>query len=260
MKKRRHRTLRACCLCNKLPTITRVRAPRTGRGCLHRVCRAICLGSILRHGHLGGSSKVHRLIHLLTSAVNSYAGIREVSGAFGSIKKIRVNAGAVNECLRGLRSSFVVDRTLHCSIGKHGCVNANAGCCFRSVNVEGTIMSFQRVRFARVVRGIICGRLQGRNCAISIKSIRDFGQSRGNGLRHEGLRVSFIIGHRSRHLCVRSTCTLPSGRGMSRRRTSLLGMGSNFHGLVVMKSECHSNCGRRNVLVVDLSSFLLKGR
>lgn len=198
-------------------------------------------------------------MHILTSNVNSSAGPAEVTGAFRSTRKVAVGESAVGRCVSCLGSSFLVRRTLHCSIGNEGCVNARAGCCFTSVNVHTTVLGCQRRRRARVVRGVVCGRLHDHKCGISMKLIRLNNGSRGNGFVEGRLRISFIMGHPPCEICVRSTFRVPAPRGRRRRQHPLLSVGSRFHGVIVINSSVRHGRSRLKMLAIKLLSFLASG-
>lgn len=210
------------------------RGRHRGTSCLGGVFTGICLGSMVRHGHVRGSTRVGVLISILTSTVNTPAGPSGVTGAFTDRHRVDCAGGAVSRRVSFLTSTFLVRGTRHCSVGKHGCVNTGLGCCFASLNLHGTQLGFHRRRPARVVRGVICGRLYVHKCRISMNVIRTFNESDDNGHLHGRLRISFIIGRTDRQCCVRITCSLASRRGRTRRFGSLHRVPSSFGGVVVM--------------------------
>ncbi len=107
----------------------------------------------------------------LTSAINKLAGPEGLTGVFRSMGGDAVDRSAVGICVSCLRSTFVVRHTLHCSVGKGHCVSAPSGFCFRSLNLEGTLLGFHRIRGARLVRGTVCGRLHTHKVTMSMNRI-----------------------------------------------------------------------------------------
>lgn len=253
-------TLRSCVVCKKVPRIMSFSGGARGRGCLGSLFRKACVHSVGRHCGVEGSSSLDRLVSVVTSGVNYLAGPAGLRGAFGSMGNRDVSSAAVRDCLKVLRSTFVLRGTVQCSVGKGRCVGAPSGCCFRSIKLHGTHLGCHRVSKNRLVRGVVCGRLHVEKCSVSMKRIRIevAGSSKGGvqGL----LRISFVYGDKSGHICVRSTLSVPARRGVSRRAGSLHRVGSKFPGVIVIKNLAPSRIGASNVSVVGVVSFLGSAR
>ncbi len=246
-----------CVLCNKLPRVLLCRARRRGAHCLGSLFSRACVGSVGRQRGMGGSSSLRRLVGVVTSKVNTLAGPGGLTGAFQDRGGSSVSCSAVGSCVSCVYSSFLVRGSAHCSVGKGGCVGAPCGCCFSSLKLHGTQVGFHRSRGDRLVRGLVCGRLEVHKCGMSISTMPAVAQGSRNGRRHSALRISFIYGVNDGHCCVRSTCEVRDSRGVERRGTSLVRVSSSFGGVVVIKRRAPVLQSSGNVAAVDVCSFLL---
>ncbi len=254
------RTVRRCVAFKKLPGVTAVRAGRRGVGCLRALFGGACVASVLRECGVGGRRRLRRLVGVLTSSVKKLVGPGGLMGAFGSMGGISVSPGAIDFCLKVLRRMFVIRGSVHCSVGKGGCVSAPTGCCFTSLNLHGTHVGFHRRRMDRLVRGLVCGRLHVHRLLMSINIIIMGAGGRRNGDRHGRLRISFMYGRKDGHYCVRSTLQLPGRRGQRRRLHSLVGVSSGFRGFMVARRPVGHCRGRGKMMFVGVCRFLLSGR
>lgn len=221
-------------MCNNLPRILRFSIRHRGIRCLGGVFAGICVGSIMRQGGLQGISRVSALMSVLTSTVKTPAGPAGVSGAFGDRQNVGCDGGAVSGRVSCLIRTFLVSGTSECSVGNEGCIKTGLGCCFSSIKLEGTELGFERRRPARVVRGVICGRLLVENCGISINVMRTCTGGSRKGAAQGRFRISFMIGRNDRECCVRITCSVASRRGRGRRFGSFEGVPSSFGGVIMM--------------------------
>ncbi len=236
INKSESRTCRVCTLCNKVPRVLGGPDITTGASCLRGLFASMCFGSVGRHCGVHLSSMLISLASSLYSSVKSLAGTAGVTSALGHIEGTGISSRAVTDCLRCLARSFLFSRTGHCSMGKGGCFRCPGGCCYISVKLQGTHLGFHRRRRARVVRGVVCGRLVYHRCSISIKIIR-VRRARGGGEMGGRYRVSFIMGEKSGECCVRSTLSVDSPTGLRARHHPLGKAKSGFGGMVVAGSS-----------------------
>ncbi len=246
-----------CVLCKKLPRVLSCSARRRGIHFLGSLFSRACVGSVGSHCRVHGSSSLRRLVGVVTSKVNTLAGPGGLTGAFQDRGGSAVSCSAVGTCASCLYSSFLIRGSAQCSVGKGECVGSPFGCCFVSLNLHGTEVGFHRSRGDRLVRGLVCGRLEVHKFGISINTIPFIFESGSNGRRHAVLRVSFIYGLNDEQCCVRSTCEVKASRGRGRRHTSLAGISSSFGGVVVVKRRAPVVQSRANVAAVDVRGFLL---
>ncbi len=210
----------------------------------------------MREGRIHCHRTLRVMMSILYSSVKSLAGPGGAEGALRDITRVGVRSRAVTGCVRCMRGTFLFRKTGQCGVGKRECCRSVDGCCTVSINLEGTHLGFQRRRVARVVRGVVCGRLHVHNFLMSVNVIR-VEEGRNGGCICSRLRISFVTAGNASGCCVRSTCTVPARRGQRRRVTSLEGVSGTFHGVVVVTrsvTACASGC---NVMRVNLFSFLL---